>query len=71
MKTKRPFWVRVKDFVRRPPSQVVTVFPRGTVVKYRGLPCELLQDTPYHTETIQRQADADRACAPNNEDIQQ
>lgn len=35
------------------PPQIITVFPKGTIVKYGGVPCELLQDTPYYSETIQ------------------
>lgn len=38
--------------MRKKTNKVVTVFPKGTVVKYDGLPCELLQDTPYYCETI-------------------
>ncbi len=30
----------------------VLVFPKGTVVKFDGIPCELLQDTPYESATI-------------------
>ena len=28
-----------------------TAFPKGTIVKYNGIPCKLLQDTPYYSET--------------------
>ena len=30
-----------------------TAFPRGTVVHYNGIPCELLDDTPYYSATIE------------------
>ena len=30
----------------------VLCFPKGTVVKYDGIPCELLKDTPYYSETL-------------------
>jgi hypothetical protein len=29
-----------------------TAFPKGTIVKYGGVPCELLQDTPYYSKTF-------------------
>lgn len=31
---------------------VITVFPKGTIVTYNGIPCELLCDTPYYSETF-------------------
>lgn len=34
----------------------VLVFPKGTIVKYGGIPCELLQDTPYESATIRSQS---------------
>ena len=37
-------------------KKVVTVFPKGTVVKFNNIPCELLQDTPYYSETFQQLA---------------
>ncbi len=33
-------------------GEIPTLFPKGTVVKFRGVPCELLQDTPYYSETF-------------------
>ena len=47
-------WMRrlVRLLCRRVESKVVTVFPKGTVVKYNGIPCELLRDTPYYSETF-------------------
>lgn len=33
-------------------SNRVLVFPKGAIVKFDGLPCELLQDTAYECETI-------------------
>lgn len=41
----------LKNLFRRK-KKIVTVFPKGTVVKYKGIPCELLQDTPYYSETF-------------------
>ena len=29
-----------------------TAFPEGTIVKYDGIPCRLLQDTPYYCATF-------------------
>ena len=65
-KRRRGFWGTLGCLVRRP-DRVVTVFPKGTVIKYDGLPCELLQDTPYYTETIQRQAERAHSCTPNGD----
>lgn len=31
--------------------RIITVFPKGTVVSYNGVPCELLCDTPYYSAT--------------------
>lgn len=31
----------------------ITVFPKGTIVKFNGIPCQLLQDTPYYSRTFQ------------------
>ena len=28
------------------------MFPKGTIVHYGGIPCELLNDTPYESETF-------------------
>ncbi len=36
----------------------VTVFPAGTVVHYKGIPCELLSDTPYYSATIRPAAES-------------
>ena len=33
-------------------GEIPTFFPKGTIVKYNGIPCELLQDTPYYSETF-------------------
>lgn len=30
----------------------LTYFPKGTVIHYQGIPCELLSDVPYYSETI-------------------
>lgn len=49
----------------RRPSRVVTVFPKGTVVKYGDIPCELLADAPYYSATFQRVADERQR--PNDE----
>lgn len=32
-------------------ARIITVFPKGTVVSYNGVPCELLCDTPYYSAT--------------------
>jgi len=34
-------------------KKVVLVFPKGTIVKFGGIPCLLLQDTPYESEHYQ------------------
>lgn len=41
-------------------SRVVTIFPKGTIVKFDGTPCELLSDVPYYSATFQKVADAKR-----------
>jgi len=33
-------------------AEIPTMFPKGTIVKFNGIPCELLQDTPYYSETF-------------------
>jgi hypothetical protein len=33
-------------------GEIPTMFPKGTIVKFNGIPCELLQDTPYYSETF-------------------
>ena len=33
-------------------SDRILVFPKGTIVKFDGLPCKLLQDTNYECKTI-------------------
>ena len=33
-------------------GEIPTAFPKGTIVHYKGIPCELLQDTPYYSETF-------------------
>ena len=38
-------------------SRVITVFPKGTIVKYDGIPCELLEDTTYYSATFQKVAE--------------
>ena len=48
--------IRFKRFVMRfykGNLQIITVFPKGTIVKYGGVPCELLCDTPYYSATFQ------------------
>lgn len=37
--------------------RVVTVFPKGTIVKFDGIPCELLTDVPYYSATFQKVAE--------------
>lgn len=39
-------------FKRNNNSMKITVFPKGTIVKYNGIPCELLQDVAYYSETF-------------------
>ena len=38
-------------------GEIPTAFPEGTIVKYNGVPCELLQDTPYYSETFKGKKD--------------
>ena len=33
-------------------GEIPTAFPKGTIIHYRGVPCELLQETPYYSETF-------------------
>jgi hypothetical protein len=33
-------------------SEKITYFPKGTVVKFNGIPCELLCDVPYYSATF-------------------
>jgi hypothetical protein len=33
-------------------SDKITYFPKGTVVKFNGIPCELLSDVPYYSATF-------------------
>lgn len=33
-------------------DRMVTAFPAGTVVHYRGVPCQLLSVTPYYSATM-------------------
>ncbi|KKL28436.1 hypothetical protein LCGC14_2375170 [marine sediment metagenome] len=33
-------------------GNIPTMFPKGTIVKFNGVPCELLQDTPYFSGTF-------------------
>ena len=35
----------------------VLVFPKGTVVKFDGIPCELLQETPYESAYFRAKAE--------------
>jgi len=30
---------------------VITVFPKGTIVKFAGIPCELLEEVSYQSAT--------------------
>ena len=39
------------------------IFPKGTVVKMGGIPCELLQDTPFYSEHyLAMMKDESEAC---------
>lgn len=38
-------------------KRTVTVFPMGTIVKFDGIPCELLRDTPFYSATFQPRED--------------
>ena len=40
-------------------TKIITVFPKGTVVKFEGVPCALLQDTPYYSATFNRGAETE------------
>jgi hypothetical protein len=52
---------KLNDRVRLPTS-----FPRGTVVHYNGIPCELLDDTPYYSATIEAARECDEAHLPGD-----
>ena len=43
-----------------------TSFPRGTVVHYNGIPCELLDDTPYYSATIEAARECEEAHLPGD-----
>jgi len=46
-------------------GEIPTMFPKGTVVKFNSIPCELLQDTPYYSETFKgRQKNASHQGNP-------
>ncbi len=51
-------WDKIKKWFRRRPMRVVTAFPAGTIVKYNGIPCELLEDTPYYSATYRPTTEA-------------
>lgn len=42
-------------------SETVLVFPKGTVVKFDGIPCLLLQDTPYESEHFRQNRNKNRS----------
>lgn len=44
--------------IRSDKSNTVLVFPKGTIVKFAGIPCELLRDTPYESAHF-------RSCSEN------
>ena len=33
-------------------GNISTIFPKGTIVKFDGIPCKLLRDTPFYSETF-------------------
>ena len=39
-------------FPQNKKKRVVTVFPKDTIVKYNGVPCRLLEDTKYYSESF-------------------
>ncbi len=41
-------WINPQARKQTKPKSIL-VFPKGTVVKYDGIPCELLDDTPYES----------------------
>jgi hypothetical protein len=52
---------RIEQGVKLP-----TAFPRGTIVHYNGIPCELLTDTPYYSETIEAARECEEAHLPGD-----
>ena len=52
---------RIEQGVKLP-----TAFPRGTVVHYMGVPCELLADVPYYSETLEAARLCDEAHLPGD-----
>lgn len=48
-----PNYIVTNDNKPKNSSKVVAIFPKGTIVKYNEIPCKLLQDTPYYSETFQ------------------
>ena len=43
-----------------------TAFPRGTIVHYMGVSCELLEDVPYYSETLEAARLCDEAHLPGD-----
>jgi len=49
-------------------GETPTAFPKGTIIHYEGIPCELLQDTPYYSETIKGKLKPDNQCIQGTHD---